>query len=177
MHMQANKTIDEIANRIAQGEIFFTHCTAYKTRQLSRKVMAHFETSIADLGIKGTQFSLMGFIDRDGPITAVDLALAMELSASTLSRNLQPLITHGWLAVASGKDARSRSLSLTLEGRKLIRVAGKRWQSAQSALGDQVGAMHLAILHDMVDKTLVGLATCTVKTISTPKSSTKRKVL
>jgi DNA-binding MarR family transcriptional regulator len=176
MHMQSNKSITEVASRIAQGQVFFTHCTAYKTRQVSRKVMAHFETSIADLGIKGTQFSLLSFIDRDGPIKAVDLAHAMELSTSTLSRNLRPLISQGWLAVANDKDARSRSLSLTLEGKKLIRVAGKRWQSAQALLGDQLGAMHLAVLHDMLDKTLQGLANSAVKTITPSKSSKKGKV-
>jgi DNA-binding MarR family transcriptional regulator len=175
MHMQHIQLNTEVAHRISQGQVFFTHCTAYKTRQLARKVMAHFEASIADLGIKGTQFSLLGFIDRDGPITAVDLAQVMELSTSTLSRNLQPLIAHGWLSVTHGKDARSRFLTLTLEGKKLIRIAGRKWQSAQASLAHQVGAIQLAILHEMVDKTLCGIAHSDEQTFHPNKSSKKRK--
>jgi DNA-binding MarR family transcriptional regulator len=144
----------EVANRIESGEVAFLECTAYKTRQLARKVMAHFETSIAGLGIKGTQFSLLGCVLRDGPIKPGTLAQTMELSASTLSRNVQPLIAQGLLAMGEGVDARSRMLTITPEGKKLFKQAAKRWQEAQAALGQEVGAQHLAALHGMVDSTL-----------------------
>jgi DNA-binding MarR family transcriptional regulator len=144
----------EVAGRIKNGEVAFLECTAYKTRQLARKVMAHFEASIAALDIRGTQFSLLGCVLRDGPIRPSVLAQAMELSASTLSRNVQPLIARDLLAMGDGIDARSRLLNITPEGKKLFKRAAKRWQEAQVALGREVGAQHLAALHGMVDSTL-----------------------
>jgi DNA-binding MarR family transcriptional regulator len=143
-----------VADRIETGEVAFLECTAYKTRQLARKVMAHFEASIVALGIKGTQFALLGCVLRDGPVKPGALAQSMELSASTLSRTVRPLIAQGLLVMSEGADARSRLLAITPDGKKLFKQAGKRWQEAQAALGQEVGTQHLAMLHGVVDSTL-----------------------
>ncbi len=147
----------ETARRIEEGQVVFGQCTAYKTRQLARKVMAHFEASVANLGIKGTQFALLGYVLRDGPLKPSTLAKVMELSASTLSRNVQPLIAQGWLAMDDGLDARSRLLSITPEGKKLCKQAGRRWQDAQVALGQHMGPQQLAALHGMLDSAVSSL--------------------
>jgi DNA-binding MarR family transcriptional regulator len=152
-------TRDEVARSIASGDIVFSHCTAYKSRQLARKVMTHFEASIADLGLKGTQFSLLSFTLRDGPISPSELALVMGLSSSTLSRNAKPLIAQGWLVMEEGKDGRSRMLATTPAGKKLCKQAGQRWQAAQRLLGEKVGVDELAILHLLLDKTLNNITT------------------
>lgn len=144
----------KVVASLESGEVAFLECTAYKTRQLARKVMAHFEASIATLGLKGTQFALLGCVLRDGPVKPSALAQSMELSASTLSRNVQPLIAQGWLAMSEGADARSRLLTITPEGKKLFKQAAKRWQEAQAALGQEVGVAQLATLHGVVDRTL-----------------------
>lgn len=144
----------KVVESIESGEVAFLECTAYKTRQLARKVMAHFEASIATLGLKGTQFALLGSVLRDGPVKPGALAQSMELSASTLSRNAQPLIAQGLLTISGGADARSRLLAITPEGKKLFKQAAKRWQDAQAALGQEVGAAQLATLHGVVDSTL-----------------------
>jgi DNA-binding MarR family transcriptional regulator len=144
----------KVADDIESGQVAFLECTAYKTRQLARKVMTHFEASIVTLGIKGTQFSLLGCVLRDGPIKPSALAQVMELSASTLSRNVKPLIAQGWLTMSEGTDARSRLLAITPEGKKLFKQAGKRWQDAQAALGQELGTQLLAVLHGIVDSTL-----------------------
>jgi DNA-binding MarR family transcriptional regulator len=146
--------LTQVAQSIELGSVIFSQCTAYKSRQLARKVMAHFEASIASLGIRGTQFALLGFVLRDGPMQPSALAQVMELSASTLSRNVQPLIAQGWLVMGEGANARSRLLAITPEGRKLCNLAGKRWQGAQATLGAQVGAPQLAALHGLIDRAL-----------------------
>jgi DNA-binding MarR family transcriptional regulator len=146
--------LSQVTQSIELGSVIFSHCTAYKSRQLARKVMAHFEASIASLGIKGTQFALLGFVLRDGPMQPSTLARVMDLSASTLSRNVQPLIAQGWLVMGEGANARSRLLAITPEGKKLCNLAGKRWQGAQTTLGAQVGAAQLAALHGLIDGAL-----------------------
>jgi DNA-binding MarR family transcriptional regulator len=147
----------ETARRIEEGQVVFGQCTAYKTRLLARKVMAHFEASVTSLGIKGTQFALLGYVLRDGPLKPSTLAKVMELSASTLSRNVQPLIAQGWLVMDEGRDARSRLLSITPEGKKLCKQAGRRWKDAQVALGRHMGPQQLAELHGMLDSAVSSL--------------------
>jgi DNA-binding MarR family transcriptional regulator len=143
--------LNEVARTINSGTVQFSYCSAYKTRQLAKMVMTHFEKNIKHIGLKGTQFSLLGFVDRDGPIKPTVLAQNMGLSTSTLSRNMQPLIAQGWLSLGDGVDARSRTLWITPSGRKVFLQAAKHWQQAQTSLGEQVGLKNLATLHCMID--------------------------
>jgi DNA-binding MarR family transcriptional regulator len=148
----------EVARTIQTGSVQFSYCSAYKTRQLAKLVMQHFESTINSLGLKGTQFALLGFVERDGPIKPTDLAFVMGLSTSTLSRNMQPLIAQGWLAINAGVDARSRILMLTPSGKQVFLRAAKRWQEAQQTLGTQVGFNQLATLHCMIDSAIASFS-------------------
>ena len=47
------------------------------------------------------------------------------MDASTLTRNLQPLVAQGWLEVGAGDDARSRFVTATEAGR-IKRVEAQR---------------------------------------------------
>jgi DNA-binding MarR family transcriptional regulator len=70
-------------------------CTNLKLRQLMRRVAQHYDAEVGKTGLKGTQYSLLSYVVKLGPIRAVDLAGAMRVSTSTLSRNLQPLVGIG----------------------------------------------------------------------------------
>jgi DNA-binding MarR family transcriptional regulator len=139
---------------IQPTELLFGQCSAYKTRQLARKVNAHYDAYMAECGLKMTQFALLGFVARFGPLKPSELAQHMELSTSTLSRNVQPLIAQGWLAMGEGVDARSRLLALTPAGLQLCKRAYKRWTEAQTALRALVGSQQTDSLHELIDVTL-----------------------
>ncbi len=66
-------------------------CTNFKLRQLLRRVSLVYDHAMAECGLKITQYSLLTHVDRLGPITQADLARAMAMDSSTLSRNLKPL--------------------------------------------------------------------------------------
>jgi DNA-binding MarR family transcriptional regulator len=133
------------------AEALFGTCSAYKARQLARKVNAHFDAYMAECGLKMTQFALLGFVGRFGPLQPSALAAHMALSASTLSRNIKPLVAQGWLAMGAGANARSRLLALTPEGQRLCKMAYKRWQQAQNDLQQRVGPAQLNALHGLLD--------------------------
>ena len=82
-------------------------CTNLKLRQLSRVVTRHYDAFVAQTGLKNTQYSLLSHVVLLGPIRPSDLANRMHLDASTLTRNLQPLMAQGWLRQGPGDDARS----------------------------------------------------------------------
>ena len=83
----------------------------------------------------------------------------MRLDASTLSRNLQPLIDKGYVEVATGSDDhRSRVVQATAAGLALRQQAQKAWKRAQLSLNVQLGAQRVAALHALLDECMAVLA-------------------
>ena len=133
-------------------------CTSFKLRQLTRRVSQHYDRVLGECGVKTTQYSLLSQIERLGPIRPSDLAAAMAMDASTLTRNLQPLIEHGWAAIGPGVDRRSRLVVVTAKGRAKRADAQRAWKRAQLALNDQLGSERVAVLHELLDECLASLS-------------------
>lgn len=129
-------------------------CTNFKLRQLTRRVTQHYDQHLVGSGLKITQYSLLTHVDRLGPVAPGELARRMDMSASTLTRNLQPMIAARWLALGEGVDARSRLVHITDAGRELRRQAQRRWKAAQLALNEKLGVATVAALHDLLDEGL-----------------------
>ena len=129
-------------------------CTNLKLRQLMRRVAQHYDAEVGKTGLKGTQYSLLSYVVKLGPIRAVDLAAAMRVSTSTLSRNLQPLIASGWIEVNAGDDARSRLISATEAGQAKRTEAQRKWRIAQEGINATLGAERVMALHALIDESL-----------------------
>jgi DNA-binding MarR family transcriptional regulator len=134
-------------------------CTNLKLRQLTRAVTRHYDAYVARTGLKNTQYSLLSHVVLLGPIQPVELARSMKLDASTLTRNLQPLIAQGWVEVGPGSDARSRSISATDSGRAKRAEGQRAWKQAQLAINHKLGDARVAKLHDLLDACLNELET------------------
>ena len=132
-------------------------CTNLKLRQLMRTVARHYDAHAAPSGLKGTQYSLLSYVVRLGPIRPTELAQAMRLDLSTLSRNLQPLVASGWVEIGPGEDARSRLVHATEAGRAK-RIEGQRaWKQAQLALNARLGDERVLRLHALLDECAAAL--------------------
>jgi DNA-binding MarR family transcriptional regulator len=136
-------------------------CTNLKLRQLSREITRHYDAHVASTGLKNTQYSLLSHVVLLGPIRPTELAARMRLDASTLTRNLQPLIAQGWLVQGPGEDHRSRLVSATDAGREKRAEAQRAWKQAQLALNARLGPQRVAALHTMLDECLAILDTAT----------------
>ena len=132
-------------------------CTNLKLRQLSRAVTRHYDAYVARTGLKNTQYSLLSHVVLLGPIQPVELARRMKLEPSTLTRNLQPLIAHGWVEVGPGADARSRTIRATPSGRSKRSEGQRAWKQAQLALNARLGDERVVRLHDLLDRCLAEL--------------------
>ena len=129
-------------------------CTSFKVRQLMRRVSQHYDTEMAQSGLRTTQYSLLSHVVKLGPSRPVDLAAAMKMTASTLSRNLQPLIAAGWLTMGAGADARSRLIQITPDGIAKRLEGQKHWKVAQKTLNDRLGTARVLALHALIDDSL-----------------------
>lgn len=126
-------------------------CTNLKLRQLTRLVTRHYDHYTAAAGLKTTQYSLLSHVEKLGPIRPGDLARSMQMDASTLTRNMQPLVAQGWLRIGAGEDARSRRVEIT-DGGRAKRAEGQRaWKQAQLALNERLGSERVAALHLLLD--------------------------
>jgi DNA-binding MarR family transcriptional regulator len=129
-------------------------CTNFKLRQLMRRVAQHYDAEVGKSGLKTTQYSLLSHVIALGPVRPVDLATAMGLQASTLTRNLRPLIDAGWLELGPGPDGRSRLVSVTPAGREKRQEAQRRWRVAQEAINQTLGPKRVVQLHGLIDECL-----------------------
>lgn len=126
-------------------------CTNFKTRQMARLLSRHYDVELAKAGLKTTQYSLLNHVLHQGPIAPGELARRMGLDASTLTRNLQPLLAAGWLVQAAGADARSRLITLTPAGRDKQAEALAHWKAAQLNVNATLGAERVVALHALLD--------------------------
>jgi len=126
-------------------------CTNIKLRQLTRRVARYYEAEVGKTGLKNTQYSLLSYVFKLGPIRPVDLAAAMKIDASTLTRNLKPLVAAGWLTLEAGNDARSRIVAITDAGRDKRQEAQRRWRVAQENINQVLGPQRVVELHALID--------------------------
>lgn len=129
-------------------------CTNLKLRQLMRRVARYYDVEMAKAGLKATQYSLLSHVVKLGPLRPGELAQSMKVSASTLTRNLKPLIDAGWIDMAAGADGRSRSVAITAAGRAKREEARHRWKVAQEGLNHLLGAERVLALHALINESL-----------------------
>lgn len=129
-------------------------CTNFRLRHLMRQVARHYDAEVAKSGLKTTQYSLLSHVLHLGPLRPVDLAQAMGVEASTLTRNLKPMIAAGWLLQGEGPDARSRLIEITDEGREKRAEAQRHWRAAQEQLNEVLGIERVVALHALIDESI-----------------------
>ena len=110
-------------------------CTCGSLRKASRRVSQFYDTALAPVGIKSTQFSILTEVERRSSVGEVfmhELAAAMVMDRSTLGHNLRPLERDGLLALRrSPRDGRKRHIELSLKGKNVLRRARRMWKMAE----------------------------------------------
>jgi DNA-binding MarR family transcriptional regulator len=153
-----------------------TGCTCARLRKLTRRITQHYDARLAPAGLRVTQFSLLATLYHGGPAKLSELALAMEMDRTTLTRNLAPLTDAGLVRVAAGDDARERVVAATERGRRAWLAARDRWRQAQDEVNQVLGSEQVAALHDLLDESLARLrSTRTAKVARAGTSAPHRR--
>jgi DNA-binding MarR family transcriptional regulator len=110
-------------------------CTCGSLRKASRRISQFYDTALAPVGIKSTQYSILSEVDRgslEGPVTMCELATAMVMDRSTLGHNLKPLERDDLVILRlSADDRRKRYVELTKKGRLMLRKSRRLWLHAE----------------------------------------------
>src|ERR1700726_2897272 len=99
-------------------------CTCGSLRKASRRISQFYDTALAPMGIKSTQFSILSEVDRGsvaGPVTMCELATAMVMDRSTLGHNLKPLERDDLVVLRQARhDPRKHYVELTAKAKSLL---------------------------------------------------------
>lgn len=125
-------------------------CTCGSLRKASRRVSQFYDTALAPLGIKSTQYSILSEVARgriEGPVTMRELATLMVMDRSTLGHNLKPLERDDLVTLrASRDDRRKRYVELTQKGRSTLQKARSLWRHAEGRFEEIFGKQPAAEL-------------------------------
>ena len=117
------------------------NCTCFNLRKAARAVTQVYDEALRPSGLKATQLSLLVNLARRGALPLTQLADALVMDRTTLTRNLKPLTARGLVAIEPEADRRVRRISLTDAGRKALDGAMPLWETAQRrmvvGLGDE----------------------------------------
>jgi DNA-binding MarR family transcriptional regulator len=125
-------------------------CTCNNLRMASRAVTQLYDEALKPIGLRATQFSLLGAVALSGPIAISELAEQLVTDRTTLTRNFKPLVKAGLLEIAAGEDQRRRLVQITEQGQIVLQQAFPLWEQAQakmiSGLGDETWQQLLDML-------------------------------
>jgi len=115
------------------------NCTCFNLRKTTRAVTQLFDEALKPCGLYATQFTLLAAISSWNDATITELSKALIMDRTTLTRNLSPLQKKGWVEVTPGADKRTRTLSLTRSGKKLLKNAMNYWNQVQNQVVKTLG--------------------------------------
>ena len=121
-------------------------CACGRLRRATRALTQLYDDAMAPAGLRVTQFSLLRTLARDGALRISDLAARQLLDRTALSRNLDPLVEHGFVEVLKGYDARTREVALTRAGSRVLERAEPHWARAQKMVAEWLGPAKLEAL-------------------------------
>lgn len=116
-------------------------CHCGTIRQAARALTALYDAKLAHHGLRVTQFTIMAVINDSDGLSTGELARALVMDSTTLSRTLAKLRQQGLIRVVRrGSDLRVRNWSLTDKGRSKLNACKHDWEEAQERTTQLHGA-------------------------------------
>jgi DNA-binding MarR family transcriptional regulator len=116
-----------------------SQCACLNARKAARLLSQLYDGALRPVGVRSTQLPLLATIGLRGSLTVTELAEAVVIDRTTLTRSLLLLEQHGWVRSTAGDDLRMREISLTPRGREQLRRAIPLWQKAQTLVRTSLG--------------------------------------
>jgi DNA-binding MarR family transcriptional regulator len=133
-------------------------CTCFRIRGAARRVTQIYSKHLASTGLKISQFSLLGFVTAQGPVSIGRLSDLLATDRTTLTRNLGPLLKDRLIERVQSGDKRRHELVATPAGRALFKRALPLWAAAEQEVRDAMGAKLTADLHGAIERSMEKLA-------------------
>jgi len=116
-----------------------SNCTCFNLRKATRALTQIYDDALRPIGLGANQVALLSVVKEMGPVGMNDLAAALVMDRTTLTRNLKPLIIAGYLNATEGKDRRRRMIDLTKAGQIIHTKAVPIWKEIQTKVTETLG--------------------------------------
>jgi len=114
-------------------------CICASLRRASRAITQLYEDALRPAGLRGTQFTVLQTLSLAGEVTQGRLGEILAMDSTTLTRTLNIMSRHRWIAKRHGEDRREWRIRLSKAGETQFKQALPHWQKAQSQLRRQLG--------------------------------------
>ena len=115
-------------------------CMCASLRRASRAITQLYEGALRPTGLRGTQFTVLQTLSLAGEVTQGQLGEILAMDSTTLTRTLNIMGRHGWIAKRRGEDRREWRMRLSKAGETQFKQALPHWEKAQTRLRQQLGA-------------------------------------
>ncbi|QGZ56569.1 MarR family winged helix-turn-helix transcriptional regulator [Paraburkholderia acidiphila] len=110
-------------------------CLCLHMQRAARNLARIFDEVLRPLDLTNGQFSLLMSLNRPHPPGMKDVASLLAMDRTTLTAALKPLERRGLVLIEQDpEDKRSRLLSLTDEGHRLLSAAFPIWQQTHEEI-------------------------------------------
>jgi DNA-binding MarR family transcriptional regulator len=109
-------------------------CLCLHVQRAARAVARRYDDALRPLALTNGQFSLLMSLNRPERASIGEVAALLAMDRTTLTANVKPLQRRGLVTVTTDDaDKRSRRMTLTPAGRRLLAAALPHWRRAQAA--------------------------------------------
>jgi DNA-binding MarR family transcriptional regulator len=108
-------------------------------RRTSRALTQLYDRALRPLGLRATQFTVLQALSLAGEVSQGQLGEMLALDSTTLTRTLEIMGRHEWIAERRGEDQRERRLRLAAGGERQLKRALPAWEKVQSRLRAKLG--------------------------------------
>jgi DNA-binding MarR family transcriptional regulator len=134
-------------------EDLLSRCACFDLRKATRAVSRLYDDCLRPLDLNITQYSLLRVIEGSPQISVSTLGRYMVMERTSITRALAPLERDGLIRSRAGSDKRTRIISLTKRGTKLIANAKPHWDEAQKTFLDMVGDQRWTVMRGLLRDT------------------------
>jgi DNA-binding MarR family transcriptional regulator len=110
-------------------------CLCLHVQRAARSLARRFDDALRPIGLTNGQFSLLMSLNRPEPPEMAPVASLLGMNRTTLTAALKPLHRRRLLTVTTDRmDRRSRIITLTPKGRRLLARAVPVWRKTHAAV-------------------------------------------
>ncbi|MDB5378182.1 MAG: marR family protein [Rubritepida sp.] len=116
-------------------------CNNTALRKAGRHLTRFYDSCMAEVGLRTTQYAILNLLADRGPMTMARLAGLLTMDRATMGHNLRPLERDGLVEIRIGStDRREREVSLSELGRQRETEGRPLWLKAQARFEQEFGA-------------------------------------
>lgn len=125
-------------------------CYCGSIRQASRLVTQLYDNALRPSGVKITQFGILRLLAARPGLTTGEIAGALAMDSTTLTRTLKIIQDNAWIAPVTGEDRRERRWNVTPAGEERMDTALPMWKAAQKEFARMANDVDLDALNEAV---------------------------